>query len=431
MPNRAFIPDQKASPTTLTYLFLTLKILHVIPSVSPIRGGPSQAVLEMVRSLETKGIEVVIATTDDDGPNQLEVTSDSWTNHSGAPVRFFPRFSPRIASVREFAFSSALTLWLWQNIEAYDLLHIHAIFSYPSTAAMIIARSKGIPYIVRPLGQLCEWPLLQSAFKKRLYLKLIERANLNHSQGLHLTSEQEEKESAKLRLDCPSFVIAHGLDFASPLENARQQLRSRFNLSEDEKIVLYLSRIHPKKGLNYLISALGKLIEYPFTFILAGSGDADYEAEVRSRLKASGIDNRTILPGFVEGETKRLLLQGADLYALTSHSENFGVAVLEAMAAGLPTVVTPGVALSAEIKRYQLGYVSELNTDAIAAAIESCLKQPAAAIRMGQRAQQFALKNYTWNRNADNLLRLYQTILDEPSAVGHAQQDHTAYSHLQ
>ena len=392
-----------------------MKVLHVIPSVSPIRGGPSQAVVEMVRGLRAQGIEASIVTTNDDGHNVLDVSTSGWISYQGVPVRFFSRFSPNIDGIKEFAFSSTFTTWLRQNIEEYDLVHIHAIFSYPSTAAMAIARSRKVPYIVRPLGQLCEWSLQQSVLKKRLYLKIIERANLNHSQGLHLTSEQEKKEAAKLQLTCPSFVIPHGLDFAPTLANARQRLRVRFNLPEDEKIVLFLSRIHPKKGLNYLIQSLARMTHYPFTFILAGSGDPAYEAEVQRLLQEYGLRTRTILPGFVKGETKSMLLQGADLYALTSHSENFGVSVLEALAAGSPAIVTPGVALSDEIQSCQLGYVSELSVEAITSALENYFANPEAAIRMGKRAQQFTLKNYTWQRNADTLINIYRAILNEHS----------------
>lgn len=384
----------------------------------------------MVKSLRTQSVEAYIVTTNDDGPGLLEVSTDDWINYQGIPVRFFPRFSPKVSSIREFSFSGALTTWLRKHITAYDLVHIHAVFSYPATTAMTIARSHRVPYIVRPLGQLCEWSLQQSALKKQLYLKLIERTNLNHSQGLHLTSEQEKREAAQLKLVCPSYVIPHGLDFPPKLKNARQRLRLQFGLPEDETIILFLSRLHPKKGLDYLISALGSLVKYPFTFILAGSGDPAYETEARTFLNTAGIESRTILPGFVKGEAKDLLLQGADIYALTSHSENFGVAVLEALAAGLPTVVTPGVALSEEIEHHQLGYVSELSKAAIAETLERCLKAPEVSVQMGQRAQKFVLKNYTWEGNADNLIKVYSSVLKEQPGFQHAKPNHPTYSHL-
>ena len=410
-----------------------MKVLHVIPSVSPVRGGPSQAVLEMVKSLRDEGVDAFIVTTDDDGERRLEVSTDGWVHYRGVPIRFFPRFSPNINSVREFAFSGALTTWLKKNIAQYDLVHVHAVFSYPSTAAMAIARKQKIPYIVRPLGQLCEWSLQQSALKKHLYLSLIERANIEGSQGLHLTSQQEKREAAKLQLkNCSAFVVPHGLSFSPFLVNARQRLRTLLKLPADETIILFLSRIHPKKGLEYLIPALGQLKDYPFTFVLAGSGDPDYEAEVRSLLKTANIDNRTLLPGFVTGETKNLMLQGSDLYALTSHSENFGVAVLEALAVGLTTVVTPGVALAEEIKHHQLGYVSELSVNAIRGVLKACLQSPEVAVAVGDRARKFVLENYTWQKNADSLIEIYTTLLrQQRPQVQFSESDHAAYSHLQ
>jgi glycosyltransferase involved in cell wall biosynthesis len=386
-----------------------MKILHVIPSVAIARGGPSQAVLEMVKALnDVDGIEAEIATTDDNGSGLLNVPLKQRSQYQEIPIWFFSRFSPNIHSVREFAFSGDLTTWLWQNVRKYDLLHIHAIFSYPSTVAMAIARHHQVPYIVRPLGQLCTWSLQQSARKKQVYLQLIERANLNHCQSLHFTSAQEQQEAAQLNLAIPSFIIPHGLSTPPTVLNARKRLRQHFNLPENEPIILFLSRLHPKKGLDYLIPALATIRNQKFTFVLAGEGSSDYEAELKSLIVSNNLQDRTHWTGFVTGELKDLLLQGSDLFVLTSYSENFGVSVLEALAAGLPALVTPGVALSDLISKQKLGYVPRLNVQSIANSIRQALSDPHAAKIIGARAHQFIIENYSWETIAAQLYVRYQ-----------------------
>ncbi|MEH2191968.1 MAG: glycosyltransferase [Nostoc sp.] len=388
-----------------------MKILHIIPSVASVRGGPSQAVVETVKALRNLGIDTEIVTTNDNGNDLFDVPLGKPIDYKQVPVRFFSRFSPKVNFIREFAFSSQLTTWLWQNAARYDLLHIHAIFSYASTVAMAIARIQGIPYIVRPLGQLCEWSLQQSACKKQIYLNLIERANINHSQALHLTSEQEQQEVSRLALRSPSFVLPHGLSIPSTISNARSLFREHLKVPADEPIILFLSRLHPKKGLDYLIPALGKLTNYRFTFVIAGNGSKEYEAEIESLLISNRISDRTCLTGFVTGETKNLFMQGSDLFALTSYSENFGVAVLEALAMGIPVIVTPGVALATVVQQNKLGYVPELDVQAIAKAIEQYLTHTPEAKDMGDRARKIISENYTWDQVAVKMEQIYESII--------------------
>lgn len=388
-----------------------MKVLHIIPSLSPIRGGPSLAAIEMVKSLNLHGIETSIITTNDNGDRQLKISTKDWTNYKGLPVHFFSRYSPIIAPIREFSYSSDLASWLWNNIHNYDLLHIHAIFSYPSTVAMTISRWKQVPYIVRPLGQLCHWSLGQQAIKKKIYLQLIEKKNLKHSQGIHFTSQSEESEASSLGINAPSFVIPHGLHVPEKVSDASTRLRSQLKLSTKAPIITFLSRLHPKKGLEYLIAALSSLKDNPFLFLIAGSGDSDYESYLKNLIQEHQLSDYTHFLGFVEGETKNLLLQGSDLFALTSHSENFGVAVLEALAAGLPALVTPGVALSELVLQQQLGYVPPLEETAIANTLLHCLKSPEEAKLIGERARKFIQENYTWDKVAINLIEVYQAIL--------------------
>jgi glycosyltransferase involved in cell wall biosynthesis len=390
-----------------------MRILHVTPSVPKVRGGTSQAVLDMVRALQVNNVDAEIATTNDNGDALLNVPLQQRIEYQKAPVWFFNRFSPTVKPVREYAFSWQLTQWLWQNMCRYDLVHVHALFSYPSTIAMAIARLQNLPYIVSPHGLLCEWSLQQSTRKKQIYLRLIEQTNLNDCRGIHFTSEQEQQEVSKLRLGVPSFVLPLGLSLPQQIPDARDKLRQRFNIPVDEPIILFLSRLHPKKGLDLLISALSQLTHHRFTFILAGSGNPDYEAHIKSLLLSHGLSDRTRVAGFVEGESKSLLMQGADLFVLTSYSENFGVAVLEALAAGIPVLITPGVALASMVEQHKLGYVPQQDVSAIANALDNFMNSPQLAKQMGDRARQFVLEKYTWDKIAGQMIDSYRKILNK------------------
>lgn len=388
-----------------------MKILHVIPSLSLARGGPSRAVIDMVRASIDLGIDVEIATTNDDGDRLIDVPLGRRIIYESVPTYFFSRFSPSIPAIREFAFSGAFTIWLLTNISNYDLIHVHALFSYTSTVAMAISRLKGIPYLTTLHGLLCKWSLQQAASKKQAYLNLIERSNLNFSRAIHLTSQLERDDFLALQFKAPSFVLPLGLTtIPTPIPNAARLLRQNLNCPLDEPIILFLSRLHYVKGLNYLIPALGKLQHHRFTFIIAGSGTPEYEAEIRLLLKTSGIKERTRMVGFVTGEQKDLLIQGANLFALTSHLESFGLAVLEALAVGTPALVTTGVGLASVMLDNDLGYVADLNIDAIAQALDRHLSDPDRSKVMGEHARHFAIANYDWGKIAIDLIRVYQEI---------------------
>jgi glycosyltransferase involved in cell wall biosynthesis len=391
-----------------------MRILHVIPSVAAVRGGPSQAILGIVKALNGSGINAEIATTNDNGPALLDVPLGIRSHYAGVPVLFFPRFSPGPSIFREFAFSWSLASWLRANITCYDIVHVHAMFSYSSTLAMSLARRRGVPYIVRPLGLLCGWALRQSALRKSLYLKGIELRNLDGSAGLEFTAEQELAEAEPLKLKAPGFVLPFGLDLPGDIPEARRELRQLIGAPPDDRVILFLSRLHPKKGLDFLLDSLESLKKMSFSLVIAGSGSPEYEAALRTRAAAGPLKERVHFVGFAEGRFKQMLLQGADLFALTSHSESFGIAVLEAIAAGTPVLVTPGVPLAPLVERFQLGWVAQLDKESIASQVRlafNCPYNEGENPTRRARARSLVASNFTWDHIARRMVGIYKEVL--------------------
>lgn len=389
-----------------------LKVLHVIPSVAACRGGPSKAVIEMVSSLRKQGVDAEIATTNDDGPNNLDVSLNSLVDYKGVPVRFFKRALPPIAALREFSYSMSFTRWLNCHITDYDVVHVHAIFSYCSSYAMYVARKKGVPYVVRPIGQLQNWSLQQARTKKKLYLKTIEKANIESASAVQFTAEAEQSES-KQQFNLSGHVIPLGVDLPASVTLSKNQLFECLGIPEVQSAVaiLYLSRLHPKKGLELLMQALSKIDNNDYCLLIAGDGEAGYKGKLSALSQQLEIADNCIFLGHVDGRIKTALLSHADIYALTSYSENFGISVLEAMASGLTPVITDGVALSKVVDENQLGYVCSANVDNIEVTIRTAFANQKELPAMGEKASRYTLENYSWQSIAKRLESLYLSIV--------------------
>ncbi|NEQ81886.1 MAG: glycosyltransferase [Moorea sp. SIO2I5] len=388
-----------------------MKILHVIPSIGPVRGGPSYAALGMVKALRQSGIDTEIASTNDNGCDLLDVPLSQRTEYQGVPVWFLPRFSPPL---KEFIFSAALTRWLWQHIRDYDVIHTHYLFSYPSTCAGLIARRKGIPYIVRTIGQLTPWALAQSRLKKQLYTSLIERHNLNRAAAIHCTSAGEAEDVRNFGIQTPTITLPLGVKQLANLPEAKQKLRHIYNIPAQTPIILFLSRLHYKKRPDLLIQALNKLAtqNLDFHLIFAGSGESDYENQLKNLVASSGLTSRTTFTGFITGTDKEIVLQGSDIFVLPTFSENFGIAIVEAMAAGLPVIITPGVQIAPEIAQAKAGLVVEGEVDAISNAIAQLLASPDFRNQLGENGKQLVSSRYSWSAISQNLASVYANIIE-------------------
>ncbi|MEQ8384381.1 MAG: glycosyltransferase [Coleofasciculus sp. A1-SPW-01] len=387
-----------------------MKILQVVPSLAKEKGGPTQIILEMVHSLGECGITVEIVTTNDNGSNLLNVPLHQRIEYEKVPVWFFPRFSPPI---KDFIFSADLTKWLWQHLADYDIVHTHYLFSYAPTCAAVIATYQRIPYIATPYGMLTEWAINNQRLKKQIY-SIIERYNLNRAVAIHCSTAEESKNVEEFNVNTQNIVIPYGIHLPNYQSNAKQCIHKIYNVYSKKKIILYLSRIHYKKRPDLLIKALRKLNEqdYDFHLILAGSGEPDYVNHLKKLVASVGLTKHTSFAGFVTGEDKNLLLQGSDIFVLPSFSENFGVAVAEAMAAGLPVIVTPGVQISPEIAEAKAGLVVEGDVETLADAIATLLNSPHLRHELGENGKRLVSHRYSWKVIAQNLISVYTAIIE-------------------
>jgi glycosyltransferase involved in cell wall biosynthesis len=396
-----------------------IRTLEVIPSLSPAFGGPVEVVLNLTRGLRALGVDAQIATTNDNMPGKLDVPLNQKVDYQGVPTYFFSRAPIRL---KEFLFSGDLSWWLWQNIKNYDFVTAHCLWSYGPDVLAIMARLQGRPYAMRTMGQLAPWSLSQGNLKKSIYSMLIEKPNLKAATFIHCTAEAEAQDVLNFGIETPRIVIPLGVSPPPPLPNAKQQLRTRFSIPEDVPIVLFMSRIHPKKRLDLLIEVLGKLRlqKQPFHLVVAGSGVHEYAESLRQLVNEFQIEAQTTFTGFVIGEDKNLILQGSDIFVLPTYSENFGIVLAEAMVVGLPIITTPGVNISPEIAKAKAGIIVQNDTD-LQVAISQLLQSPQLRSQMGENGKLLALERYSWPSIAKQFVEIYNEIINEkaPYLVRH------------
>jgi glycosyltransferase involved in cell wall biosynthesis len=393
-----------------------VNVLHIIPSVAAKEGGPSFAIKAITEALAREGVQVTVATT-----TRRREREDASTERRGYSIVCFRReFEP-------YKVSFGLTRWLRKNIAGFDLVHIHALFSFSSTMAARIARQHSVPYVVRPLGVLNRWGMEnRRPILKRVSFRLVELPILLNSAAIHYTSDAERAEAASLDLRLAKHRSA---TISLPIERAEpgdaEVFRARYPALKKHRVILFLSRIHPMKGLELLMDAFGMLREKnkDVALVIAGHGEAAYVRELRERAlrlqhgarslepeeenKEREEDYGIIWTGHLSGEMKG----AADVFVLPSASENFGIAAAESLAAGIPTIVSEEVALSSDIRRYDAGVVVKRDVQQLAGAISDSLSNEERAAGLAANGRRLAEERYSPEAVGRALHELYQKII--------------------
>jgi glycosyltransferase involved in cell wall biosynthesis len=378
-----------------------MNILHVIATLAPESGGPAQACLEMAMAVAARGHQVSIFTTDFGAPLDLRLAADETVDIRVFPVQWPPTWKPSIPMAHA----------LVETMDHYDVIHLHSLYLFHDWVGGILAQRARLPYIVRPHGLLDPYIWQRHRSRKRLVEALFQTRVLNHAAAIHYTSELEREISEPYAGVAPSRVVPLGVSLES-LENlppAETFLR-RFPATAGRRIVLFLSRLHEKKGLNLLVPAFAAAHRVaPDLHLVVAGPDDGVLAATRASVATHGLDSAVTFTGMLTGQDKLAAFSAASMFVLPSYSENFGIAVVEAMAAGLPTIVSDQVNIHRDIAD-QGAVVVPCEVAPLARAIGDLAADPVRAHAMGVEARATARRLYDWPNVAASLENLYAEV---------------------
>lgn len=386
-----------------------MRILIVIPSLDLEHGGPSEGVAHLARQFAQLDIEVDLVTTSTsiaDRHNQVDLFVKPQSDK--LRILMFPTtFSSR------FRFSLPLTGWIFKNIKKYDMVLTRSVFSYPVLPTYWACQISKVPYVSTPHGMLEPWAMDQKKWKKSIYFFLFERPALKKAMAIHAVASQEAEHINSLDLKRPVFWIPNGIDTSkyTPLP-PKDVFIDKFNLAGHRTTILFMGRIDPKKGIDLLIHAISKIIttHKNIQLVIAGPDLTGYGTKIKRLSEELGCSHYVCFTGMIKNELKYSALATADIFILPSHSEGFSIAVLEAMAAGLPCIITRGCNFP-EAGQRRAAYITDDNEQSISEAILWTINHPLEAKEMGRRARQWVLSEFDWLHTATSLIALYKKLL--------------------
>jgi glycosyltransferase involved in cell wall biosynthesis len=379
-----------------------MKILHSIAQIDFRSGGPVRAVLDLSECLARRGHRIDVMAKY--GPD----TPESWKNPDsptrvialGTPERFRAWYAGRSLERIRAAVAEA------------DVVHLHGIWTPQNTQFARIAREMGKPYVVSCRGMLDDWCMDQRRPKKLVYLKFMGGSKmLNNAALVHCTAEGELRQSAKWFPGSTGRIIPNLLSL-DPYRDLPGDgpARAKFpQLEGPEPTLLFLSRLHYKKGVEHLIDAARILRDNgtPHRVLIAGKGDDDYEARLRAQVDRLGLGDLVSFLGMVIGDEKVSLYGAADLFVLPTSQENFGFVFFEALAAGCPVLTTKGVDTWPELQEAG-SLIIEQDAQRIADAVVTVTADRAARDRLGERGRAWVFEHMDPERIADSFERFYE-----------------------
>jgi glycosyltransferase involved in cell wall biosynthesis len=317
-------------------------------------------------------------------------------------------------------FPSGSRLWLsrgrWagrlkEHVRRADIVHIHGLWQAHTALTVSLCRRLGRPYVISAHGMLEPWALSQGRVKKRVYYTLLESRHLRHASCLRALTEAEVEDYRRLGLTNECAIVPNGIDVPEACDAA--QFLDAYPELRQKRIVLFLGRIHPKKGLDILFQCWNRIaVQHPEAhLVVAGPDEAGLCGQLLAGLTGSSARQRVLFPGVLRGQLKSSALAAADVFVLPSYSEGFSVAILEAMAAGRPVLIS-GACHFPEVAKSRCGWEIKPTADELEMALKESLSAAAESLRaMGEAGRRLVAERYSWDAVASRAASMLNDCL--------------------
>lgn len=376
----------------------SVKVLHVSPSFYPahVYGGPVQSVYHLCRNLPQHGCEVRILTTNangSDGILDIETGRESEISRAVSIV-----YCKRLL---RHSVSAELVRMLPSRVRWADVVHLTGVYSFPTWPTFLTCKVFGKPLVWSPRGALQRWSGSTRLGQKAMWERVC-RATAPRTLMLHVTSAEEGRESQLPFPQCPAVVVQNGVEMPPVVEHVHDPRELR---------LLYLGRLHPKKGIERLLQALALLQRAHgrrCSLTIAGSGETGYVRSISDQVAGLRLVERVRFVGEAVGQAKRELLLSSDVLVLPSHTENFGQVVVEALAYGLPVIASTSTPWRELVERgCGLWVDNEPNT--LARTIDAISRMPLR--QMGARGRKWMESEFSWERRGREMADLYSSLI--------------------
>jgi glycosyltransferase involved in cell wall biosynthesis len=396
-----------------------MRILQVVATLAPRQGGPSVACPELSRELVRQGHQVSIYASNVDGLGKLNVPLDRPVIDDGVEIHYFQGWS----EPSRYMFSVSMWRALRDTVATFDVVHIYSIYGFSSSAAAYWCRKRGVPHMVHPHGSLDPFLRRRHRPRKWIHEKLLAERDYRKATGVLFNSAEEMRLASdwpglKISRDGKApkrFVVPVGLDrrwLQDPDAATGERLRNLFPELRGCRLVVYFGRINFKKGLDILARAFAKVARerQDLRLVLAGPDTEGYGDKVRGWLAEGGVLEKATFTGLLEGDLRFAALQQADVFALTSYTENFGQVVAEAMASSVPVLISDQVNIWPEVKQADAGIVVPCDVEAAADALRTMLADPVRGREMGANGRRWTAEHLPWSVVAAQMARAYVDI---------------------